>query len=80
MAGDEAFGTQDAGAGFELAGKGVDGDNMGRFVVPRTVFTPIGGGDFRPGVVECAVCGEDFHYGCVGARVRRDGGEGDERF
>lgn len=53
-AGDEAFGAEDAGGGVDAAGEGVDGDDVGGFVVPGTVFAPVGGGDFRPGVVEGA--------------------------
>lgn len=53
-AGDEAFGAEDAGCGVDAAGEGVDGGDVGGFVVPRTVFAPVGRGDFRPRVVEGA--------------------------
>lgn len=51
-AGDEAFGAEDAGCGVDGAGEGVDGGDVGGLVVPGTVFAPVGGGDFGPGVVE----------------------------
>ena len=59
--------TYDAGGGIDGAGQGVDGYYMGGLVVPRTIFAPVGGGDFFPRVVEGAVGTEDFHD----ARVRR---------
>ena len=37
-----------------MAGEGVDGDDVGGFVVPGTVFLPVGCGDFVEGVVEGA--------------------------
>ena len=36
---------------------------MSGLVIPGTVFAPVGGGDFLPGVVENAVGTEDFHAG-----------------
>lgn len=34
---------------------------MRAFVVPWTVFSPVGGGDFFPRVIKCVLGGENFH-------------------
>lgn len=54
VAGYEALGAQDAGLGVDVAGEGVDGDDVRGLVVPGTVLAPVGGGDFFPRVVEGA--------------------------
>lgn len=38
---------------------------MGGFIVPRTVFSPIVGGDFLPRVVENMCGGKDLHFGVM---------------
>ena len=38
----EAFGTKDTGFLVDVAGKSVDGYDMGGFLVPGTVFEPVG--------------------------------------
>ena len=63
--------TYDAGGGIDGAGKGVDGYHVCGLVVPWTVFTPVGGGDFLPGVVEDAIGAEDFHGGRVSEMTSR---------
>lgn len=74
MAGDEALGAEDASLGFEAAGEGVDSYHVRGFVVPRTVFAPIGGGDFFPRVIEGAIREKHFHRNFL----MRDGGDGDD--
>lgn len=43
----------DAGVGINMARECVDGDDVAGLLVPGTVFLPVCGGDFGPGVVEC---------------------------
>ena len=38
----EAFGAKDTRSLVDVAGKGVDGNDMGGFLVPGTVFEPVG--------------------------------------
>lgn len=54
-------GTYNASGWVYRAGKGIDGDDMGGFVVPRTVFAPVGCGDFFPRVVKGTRGRKDFH-------------------
>lgn len=42
---------------------------MRALVVPWTIFTPVGGGDFFPRVIECVLGGENFHRR-LGARTK----------
>jgi hypothetical protein len=46
---------------------------MGGFVVPWTVFPPVGGGDLVPRVVEGAIGRKDFHVGGVRQNVEGRG-------
>lgn len=63
LAGDEALSAQDTSLGVDLAGDGVDGDDVLRLVVPRAVLSPVGGRDLVPRVVEGDGVGEDLHDG-----------------
>lgn len=60
-AGDEAFGAEDVGGRIESAGESVDGDDVRGLVVPGTVFPPVGGGDFIPGILEFVLRVEEAH-------------------
>lgn len=51
----QSFGAEDTRGWVDVAGEGVNGDNMSCFVVPRTVFPPVGSRYFVPRVVESAV-------------------------
>ena len=63
LTGDEALGAKDASVGFDTARKSVDSHDVRRFVVPGTVFAPIGGRDFLPGVIEGTIRCEYLHCG-----------------
>lgn len=60
-AGEEALGAEDAGGGVDAPREGVHRDDVAGVLVPGTVFLPVGGGDFGPGVVEGVGGGEDTH-------------------
>lgn len=71
----EAFGTKNASALVDVAGEGVDGYDVGGFLVPGTVFEPVGCGDFIPAVVEGVVGGENAHGESRRLGLVDDGGE-----
>ena len=71
----EAFSTEDTGALVDVARKCVDGYDVGRFLVPGTVFEPVGCGDFIPAVVEGVVGGENAHGEGGRLDLVDDGGE-----
>lgn len=57
----EAFGTKDTRTLIDVAGEGVDSYDMRGFLVPGTIFKPVGCRNFIPAVVEGVVGGENAH-------------------
>lgn len=55
--------THNACGRVDMARKGVDGDDMGRLLVPGTIFAPVVDGDLFPGVLEVVGGGEELHFG-----------------
>lgn len=81
LACDEALGLENAGRRVDVAGEGVDGDDVLRFVVPWAILLPVGRGNLVPRVVEGDGVGEDLHCDSDVESERLEFGvkEGEER-
>lgn len=53
--------TYHPGFRIHVSGQSVDTNDMGGFVVPRTIFSPVGRRDFLPWVIKGAIGFKDLH-------------------